>query len=240
MERELPFLGHLEELRKRIIISLAALIITTLICLPFSAHIFRILKLPMAGVVDKLAFFGPEEAFMIYMKVAFFAGFLAALPVIAYQCWAFAAPAIEDRLRRYTAHFVLLCSLAFLAGCSFAYFALLPNALRFLLGFALEDLEPVISADKYISFVIAITACSGIVFEMPVLSFLLTRAGIIDAGLLRRKFGWAVIMIALAAAVITPTTDIFNMLLMAVPMLALYEVSIWVSFLASKGRYGKD
>ena len=107
--------------------------------------------------------------------------------------------------------------------------------MNFLLGFASDSLEPVISASKYIEFVIAIIVGCGIVFQMPVLSFILTRIGVVNARMLRKKYTYAIVVIFIAAAVITPTADIFNMLLLAIPMVVLYEASIWVSFFARRG-----
>jgi len=108
------------------------------------------------------------------------------------------------------------------------------SALKFLLNIGKDELEPVISATRYISFVTGLMLACGIVFEMPVLSFFLTRIGVVNAGMLRRKFLYAVIIIMIVAAVITPTGDAFNMLMLAIPMLALYEASIWVSFFSAK------
>ena len=236
MESELTFLEHLEELRGRIIVSLVWLLVATLASLPFSSELLKILKSPAAGTIEKLAFFSPQEAFLIYMRVGFLSGLCLAFPVISYQFWAFVSPAIDERFKKGISYFVVSCSATFIIGCLFAYFILLPRALRFLLSFGTDDLEPVISAARYISFVTSIILCCGVVFQMPVLSYLLTRTGLVNAGILRKRFGVAIVVISVIAAVITPTTDIFNMMLLAVPMVFLYEVSIWVSALAGRGR----
>jgi sec-independent protein translocase protein TatC len=234
MDKELTFVGHLEELRRRIIISLAALGLASVISLPFASWILKVLKAPASGIIGKLAYFGPQDAFLIYMKVGLMAGLVIAFPVIAYQLWKFISPAVEDRFKRYAVHFIIASSAAFLMGCLFAYFVLLPAALNFLLSFGSEDLEPVISAGQYISFTISIILCSGLVFEMPVLSFILARIGLINAAMLKNKWKVAVVAIFVAAAVITPTTDIFNMIILAVPMLLLYVASIWVASIARR------
>jgi len=237
-EKELPLVGHLEELRTRIICCLVTLAVAGAAAFPFARHILRILKLPAAGLIDKLVFFSPQEAFTVYVNIAIGAGLVISLPVILYHLWAFISPAIEDRLRRHSLTFISFSLLAFVTGCAFAYYILLPAGLRFLLQFGREDLEPLISAGKYISFVIAIILFTGLVFEMPVLSFMLSRLGIINHRFLRKYFRHAVLMLCIAAAVITPTPDPFNMMLLAVPMVFLYEVSIWVSFAAGR-RAGK-
>ncbi|MDD5422431.1 MAG: twin-arginine translocase subunit TatC [Candidatus Omnitrophota bacterium] len=232
MESKSTVLEHLGELRKRIIISAAAVIIATIASVPFAQPIFAFLKAPASGVIDRLAFFSPEEAFLVYMRVSFSAGFLFSFPVIVHQIWAFAVPAIGDDFKRYAFYFIIFVSASFLAGCLFSYYILLPNALKFLLSIGAEDLVPVISAARYISFVTGMVLACGLVFQMPVLSFFLTRVGIINARILRKNFKYALVVITIVAAVITPTVDIFNMTAMALPMVLLYEVSVWVAWAA--------
>ncbi len=234
MNNELTILEHLDELRRRIIIALISLCVSTALSLPFAGQALRILKLPAAGIVGKLAVFSPQDAFLIYMRVSFLAGFIIALPVILYQFWAFIAPAIEERFKQYLVYFIISCSVAFVSGCLFSYFILLPKALTFLLGFGVDELNPIIAADSYISFVVGLILSCGLMFQMPILSFILTKIGLINARVLRKKFGLAVIAIFVVAAIITPTTDVFNMMILAIPMLFLYEISIWVSVLARR------
>lgn len=236
MERELTFIEHLSELRKRIIICLVALVATSSASLFFASSVLRILKLPAAGVIEKLAIFSPEEAFLIYMRIGFLCGLVLSMPVMLYQLLLFASPAIEDRLRRGSVYFISSCFLSFIIGGLFAYFVLIPPALKFCLSFAKNDLEPIISAAKYISFVVNLIIGCGLVFQMPVLSFILTKLGIINSKILRSKYKYALVIIIIVAAVITPTTDIFNMLILALPMIVLYEVSIWISFLTTPHR----
>lgn len=232
MDRELTLVEHMSELRKRVIVSLVALGLASVISLPFATNLLKILKIPTKDIIEKLAFFGPQEAFLIYMRIAFLCGLTVSMPIILYQVWAFVSPAIEERLKKYSAYFILFCSLSFIAGCLFAYFILIPPALKFLLSFAKDDLEPVISAQKYISFVISLILGCGLVFQMPVLSFILTKAGALNSRILRDKYKYAILVIFIVAAVITPTADAFNMLILAMPMLLLYEISVWISFLA--------
>jgi len=229
-EKDLTLIEHLEELRRRIIVCLVAISISGIFAFPLSGNILKILKLPAHGLIQKLAFFSPQEAFMVYIKIAIVSGLIISVPIIFYQLWAFLSPAIEERMRRYSLGFVIFSFLAFMSGCLFAYYLLLPAALNFLLNFGQDDLEPVISASKYISFVISIVLCTGLVFEMPVLSFIFSKIGIINYKFLRKRFKYAVIIILITAAVITPTQDVFNMMLLAIPMLFLYEISIWISF----------
>lgn len=216
------------------IIIIASLFAAALLSLPFAGSVLRILKLPACGMIGKLAIFSPQDAFLIYMRVSFLTGFALALPVVLYQCWGFISPAIEDRFRRYIGHFIISCSIAFLAGSLFSYYILLPRALKFLLSFGADEFNPLISANSYISFVVGLILSCGLMFQMPVVSFILSKIGLVNAALLRKKFGVAIVIIFIVAAIVTPTTDIFNMMLLAVPMLGLYEISIWTSALARR------
>ncbi|MBU0605518.1 MAG: twin-arginine translocase subunit TatC [Candidatus Omnitrophica bacterium] len=235
MNKEFTVTEHLEELRRRILLALAAVIISALVIMPLSSYILRFLRSPASGSIERLVYFGPEEAFLLYMRVSLIAGLIVSFPVIMFQFWAFVSPAINRNVRKHALVFVFFSSLVFILGCAFAYYVLLPMALNFLLNMGRGELEPVISATRYISFVTGFMLACGLVFEMPVLSYFLTKIGLISAASLRRKFKYAVIIIVVAAAVITPTGDAFNMILLALPMFALYEVSIWVSFFAKKG-----
>jgi sec-independent protein translocase protein TatC len=232
MDKPLTLVEHLGELRKRIIISLLALGIATTCNFTFAESLLRILKLPASGLIEKLAFFSPQEAFLIYIRIAFFSGLIFSMPVILYQIWTFILPALEKRLKRHAGLFILFCYASFIIGCIFAYFILIPPALKFLLSFGKNELEPVISAQNYISFVIGLILGCGLVFQMPVLSLILTRIGILHHRTLRKKYKYAVVIIFVMAAVVTPTSDAFNMFLLALPMLCLYELSIWISFFA--------
>lgn len=235
MNKEFTVTEHLEELRRRILFSLAAILISALVIMPLSSYILKFLRNPASGSIERLVYFGPEEAFLLYMRVSLIAGLIVSFPVIMFQFWAFVSPAINRNVRKHALVFVFFSSLVFILGCAFAYYMLLPMALNFLLNMGREELEPVISATRYIAFVTGFMLACGLVFEMPVLSYFLTKIGLISAASLRRKFKYAVIIIVVAAAVITPTGDAFNMILLALPMFALYEVSIWVSFFAKKG-----
>lgn len=232
MDKPLTLVEHLTELRKRIIISLVSLGIVSVFSLPFAPWALKILKIPAGGLIERLVFFSPQEGFLIYMRIAFLCGLIISMPVILYQVWAFIVPALEERMKRYSGFFIIFCTLFFIIGCLFAYFILIPPALKFLLSFGKEDLEPLISANKYISFVIALILGCGLVFQMPVLSLILSKVGIINPQILRKKYKYALVIILIVAAAITPTPDAFNMLLLACPMLLLYEISIWVSFFA--------
>lgn len=234
MYKELTFVEHLEELRRRIIISLILITIASILAFPFAPTILAVLKAPSLGVIGKLIFFNPSEAFLIHIKIAFFAGFAVSMPVILYQLWAFISPAIETNTKKYSLLFLFFSIAAFIVGASFGFFLLVPAAIKFLLSFSGDSLEPLISASSYISFVLGLTLGCGLVFEMPVLSFILSKIGIINYHFLRRVWKYAVVIIFIIAALVTPTPDVFNMTIVAIPMLFLYELSIWVSRFSSR------
>lgn len=237
-EKELTVTGHLEELRNRVIVCLVALAAASAASFPFSSAILGALKAPAGGAIGTLVYFSPEEAFLVYFKISVISGLVVTFPLIAYEVWAFASPAIGYGLRPRGALFVAASAAAFAAGCAFAYFCLLPAALKFLLSIGRDELTPMISAPRYISFASGVILACGAVFEMPVASFFFARAGIINARLMRRSFKYALVAILIISAVITPTPDAFNMMALALPMVGLYELSIWIVFFAEKRRKG--
>jgi len=234
MDKELTLVEHLEELRRRIIVSLILVTVISVFAFPFTSKVLTILRAPSSGMIEKLVFFNPAEAFLIHIKIAFFTGLVISVPVILYQLWAFISPAIGHKTKRHGILFLISSIGTFALGVSFGFFVLLPTALKFLLTFAGDALEPVISVSSYMSFVLGLTLGCGLVFEMPVLSFLLSKLGIINHRFLRSVWKYAVIIIFIIAAIVTPTPDVFNMTILALPMLFLYEVSIWVSRFSGK------
>lgn len=234
MDKELTLVEHLEELRRRIVVSLILVAVISVFAFPFTSRVLTILKAPSSGMIEKLVFFNPAEAFLIHIKISFFTGLVISIPVILYQLWAFISPAIEYKTKRNGLLFLFSSVGAFALGVSFGFFVLLPTALKFLLEFAGGALEPLISVSSYMSFVLGLTLGCGLVFEMPVLSFLLSKLGIINHRFLRKVWKYAVLIIFIIAAIVTPTPDVFNMTILALPMLILYEVSIWVSRFSGK------
>lgn len=227
---------HLEELRRRIILSLITLVVAAVIASFFTSHILEILKKPAGDSLKTLAFFSPTEAIWAYIKIAMFCGLIVSLPVILFQTWRFISPALEERERKAIASFLWLIILFFIGGLIFAYYVLLPFALKFLLTFASSQLVPLISIDKYLSFVFILLLGCGLVFEMPVAVLVLSRLNIITSSTLRQHRKIAVLFIFIIAGVITPTPDAFNMILMAIPMLLLYEISITLAFFTERKR----
>ncbi len=245
-EREMPFLDHLEELRRRIFYSLLFVVLATLASLFFIDQIFAFLVAPYnealriaaegqpAGATgsSRLVFFTPTGGFMIYVKLAATAGLLVSLPFVFYQLWKFVAPGLLEQEKRFVPALVFFTALCFALGATFCYYVVLKFGLGFLLSFQSVDLMPMISIEEYFGFVTALIFIFGILFEMPVIAYLLTRIGLLTPEFLRQKRPYSIIVIFVLAAIITPSVDAFTQILLAVPLMGLYEISIWISWLA--------
>jgi sec-independent protein translocase protein TatC len=234
--QRLDVIGHLEELRRRILISLGALTVTSMALLAFGQKLMHLVKAPLAGLDAKLIFISPTEAFTSYLKVAIFSGFVLCFPVILYQAWAFFATAVSKAMRRRVVIWLLFALVLFAAGLLFSYFIALPAALNFLIRFGSEIATPAITLGKYVSFFIALLLIGGVIFEIPIVIGLLTDLGWLKARLLKEKRPLAVVVIFIIAAVVTPTTDAVNLILFALPMILLYEIGIILSVLIEKRK----
>jgi len=237
-ERRMPFLDHLEELRWTIIRSLLAISLTSVVCYFFSRQIIEILRYP--GPKDmKLIFLSPTEGFMIYIKVSIFAGLIVALPYVAYQFWKFIVPGLLEKERRLVSPIVLYTVLCFLVGAAFAYFLIIPFGLRFLMSFQTDFLEANITIGKYLGFVVTLLLVFGVVFELPVLAYLLTHIGLLTPEFLRSKRRYGIVIIFIVAAILTPP-DAFTQTMLAIPLMLLYEISIWVSASVRKKKIARE
>ncbi len=221
------FLDHLDELRSRVIKSLIALVIGTIIAFIFYEEILAILIYPYdVAVPDRdLAYFRPSEAFSLAMRLSLFGGVILASPVILYQAWRFVAPALTRREKRWAIPVTTVFVSLFLAGMVVGYWTL-PRALEFLLGFGEDSLEPVIGAEFYLSFAMRFLLAFGISFEFPVFIFAAAAFGAVTSEQLRGSRRWAVLVIVIFAAVITPSGDPLTLMMLAVPMYILFEVAI--------------
>lgn len=239
-ERRLPLVGHLEELRKRLWRCLAVITLASALSFTWTGQLVEWLKRPAGPALSRLVFFSPPEAFLAYMKVAITVGLFLSAPMILAQVWAFISPGLTARERRYGFGFIWWGSLLFVAGGAFAYWALLPLSLRFLLSFGHGQLEPVMSISHYLSFTTMVILSCGLAFQLPLVMFVLARLGLVSSTMLRQKWRHAVVAIVVAAAILTPTADAATLLLLAVPMLALYELSIWVTGFSASRRASDD
>ena len=233
-------LGHLEELRRRLWTCIAAVAVGAIVSFHWVEQVIVWLKRPAGAALPRLAFFGPAEAFIAYLKVSVACGIALAMPVVLAQLWAFLRPAMTEREQEHGALFMWAGSILFVAGVALAYGVLLPAALQFLLGFGHPTLEPIISISQYLGFTTTILLAAGAVFELPLAVYLLSKLGVVTPRALRRQWRVAYVAILAVAALITPTPDAVTMLLLTVPMLALYEASIVVSWLAQPRSLRRD
>jgi sec-independent protein translocase protein TatC len=274
----MPFLDHLEELRWRILKSLAAIVVGAAICLTFSERLIKVLTYPYedavlsmengktvgaVGAVEQLLeqWLGTQSAapadslprtrelppgrrlqslrpvtyLMVSMEVGLWGGVVLALPVVLYQLWMFVGPGLFRRERRVVLPVVAMSVGCFALGAMVAYWLVLPLGLRFFLALEPPGMTSQWAVDQYISFVVRMLMGFGLVFELPVLSLLLSRIGLITPQLLRRVRRYSIVVIFVVAAVLTPP-DPLSQVLLATPLLLLYEVSIWISSLASPKR----
>ncbi len=226
---KIPFTAHLEELRKRLIICFVAIGIGVVIAYGFKEKLFEILTIPLVREMrpgDKLIFTGLTEAFFTYMKVSFLAGIILASPVIIYQFWAFVGPGLYQKERRYFVPIVLLSVFFFVGGSLFCFFVVFPFAFKFFLSFATDVIQPLPSMNEYLSFASVTMLAFGLVFELPLVIVFLARLGIVTVDFLRKNRKYAILLIFLVAAILTPGPDVVSQVLMAFPLMLLYEISI--------------
>ena len=226
-EARMTLIEHLEELRSRLFKVGIAFFVAAVVTWIFRARIFDWLLEP-AGL-EKLNFMGPAQALITDVKLALFSAFLLTIPVILYQAWMFVAPAVGEVGRVFTYVLVTLASSLFLAGVAFGYYAVLPVGLQFLLNYASDRYDQLLTADTYLPFVTRLLLASGIVFELPAATYVGAKLGLITAPTLRRFRKHALIVNAVLAAALTPSPDPFSMILMAVPMILMYELSIVIA-----------
>jgi sec-independent protein translocase protein TatC len=189
----------------------------------------------MAGADDKLIVTTAMEPFSLYVKVSLYAAFVLSIPFLLWQIWAFVSPGLYPHERSYVTPFILLSTLSFLIGAAFAYKVIFPPAATYLLSLG-QDFRLLLKASDYFDFIILIMLAMGLVFQMPAISYVLSRIGIISARFLLRTWKTALIIILIAAAVLSPTSDLLNMMLFAAPMILLYIVSIFIAWIFGKQR----
>lgn len=217
----MSIIAHLTELRKRLIRSLIAIGVGSCIAYYFIEDIMHLLT----GPAGKLYYMQPAEAFFTYIKVAIFVGFLIALPVVLYQIWRFVLPALIGMERYLLSVIVPVSLILFLAGIAFSFFLVLPAAVKFLVGFSTQELQPMFSIKQYFDFVIAFLLPFGFIFELPLAIILLAKVGIVSSKFLAKQQRIVIFLTFVIGAVISPTPDIFSQCMIAIPMILLYEIS---------------
>jgi len=228
-ETEMSFLDHLEELRWDVIKALVGLVLATIICAIYADYIVQdVLLRPVHATGMKVQVLTPYGIVILYMEAALICGLILSMPNTLYWLWKFVAPGLLPKERRYIRWIVFFTTLCFFAGVAFGYFVLLPSALTFFSTFGTKTIELNVAIDRYVSFVLALILGSGLVFELPMISYFLTKLGFLTPSFMRHYRRHAIIVILFIAAIVTPTPDPVTQLILALPMMALYEVSILV------------
>ncbi|MFB0564978.1 MAG: twin-arginine translocase subunit TatC [Candidatus Aminicenantaceae bacterium] len=239
---EMTFLEHLEDLRKRIFYSFIAVVIVVIPAWIFSKKIYNVIAIPVKKYLPEgtnLAYTTLTAPFMLYIKVSFLTAIFIIAPFIFLQLWYFVAPGLYQKERKYVIPFVLFTTFFFTAGALFGYFIAFPFACGFFLKMG-ADFQPVITVDKYFSLALRVILGIAIVFELPTLVFFLSRMGIITHRWMIKNFKYAVLVIFIIAAIITPSPDMVNQSIIAFPMIALYGLSILIAFIFGKKRKKKE
>lgn len=227
-DKELSLMQHLTELRKRLMITSFGVLIATAIAFVFAKDIILALEAP-AHLGKPLQLISPTEGFTTYMRVSLFSGIALAMPIILYEIYAYVDPALRPGERRFLLTLGPFVLLLFVGGMAFCYFLLLPNAINFLFTFGSDVFEAAPRASEYISFVTTFILGVGLVFEMPVIIFAVTRVGLVKRSWLAKQRRYVFLMVFVLGAIITPTPDPFNQSLVAIPMYLLFEVGMLLS-----------
>lgn len=234
-QKELTIVEHLEELRLRLIKCVVALVSGALLSYGFvDSILYLITRLTMPYC--KLIFLKPTEAFIVRIKVAFYVGLFFAFPVLVYQIWQFIRPGLHKKERKHVYWVIPSSYLLFCGGILFAYYLVLPTGIRFLLSYGTDQIQPLLSISDFLSFLTIFLLSFGIIFQFPLIVIFLTWIGLVTPGKMRAHYRIAVLIIFIVAAIITPGPDVFSQLMMVLPMLLFYEVSIWFSALVLRSK----
>ena len=238
----MSILGHLNELRRRLFRIVIIVVLGFVAFYGVSEPLYAFLSAPLQACMpegSKLIYTSPQGAFFTYMKVALVASLFGTSPFSFYQLWAFIAPGLYREEKRAVLPLAFFSSIFFLAGAAFCFFLVFPIAFQFFMGFATDTIVPMISVEEYLSFALKLLLAFGLVFEMPLFAYFLSRFGILTPDFMRRSRRYAILVIFIVAAILTPP-DVFSQCLMAIPMLLLYEVSIYVSAMAYRKKEDKS
>ena len=233
MENEMSFFDHLEELRKRAIIAIVAVIISSAVIFPFMPKLVEILRNQLIGVT--LHTFSPMEAIFVTFKASIYAGVVISSPIIIYELWAFVSPGLTGKERKMVITALVPTILLFLAGASFAYFVILPVTLKFFFNFSYRMSTPLFGLDQTLSFIFSMLFIFGVVFQFPLVIAVLARLGVVTHEFLATKRKYAFVIIFVAAGIITPDPTVVSQTIVGIPLYVLFEISIWVArFLEKK------
>jgi sec-independent protein translocase protein TatC len=233
-EKELSLSGHLRELRGRLLKSVIAVAVGIAVSFPFTPYVFNILKSRAQNI--ELIYTHVAEYLGTYMKLSLYCGIALALPFLVYQLVMFVSPALRAKEKRYLYFLMPGVALFFAAGVAFCYFILLPPALKFLLTFGSDVARPLITIQNYVSVVIRLLFSLGVVFEIPLLMFFLSKIGVVTPQWIAKNRKYAMVAAFVLGAIITPTMDPINQTLVAAPIIVLWEISIWLAKLARPAK----
>jgi len=244
--KEMSFLDHLEELRWRIVKMAIGIVLGTIVCWIFIDFVINgILLSPIVHLNSTLSpgqqpihlqNLKPFGQLFVYMEVAIVGGILLSLPNVLYQIWAFIAPGLMPNERKYVRAIVFFSTFCFLVGVAFSYFVMLPAALQFFAGFGSMSIQNNIAINEYMDFIVSVLLAAGVVFELPMVSWFLSKLGILRPEFMRKYRRHSIVAIFILAAILTPGTDPVSQILLAIPLLFLYEISIWISVWAWRGK----
>jgi sec-independent protein translocase protein TatC len=236
-QKEMSFLEHLDELRSKIIKMLIGILVGTILCVFFADFIVQNLLLhPLRSVGLKAQVLSPYGIVMLYMESVLICGIILSMPYTIHCLWTFVAPGLLPKERRYISRIVFFTSFCFFAGVAFGYFLLLPAALNFFASFGTQNIDLNIALDQYVSFMLALLLGAGLVFELPMISYFLSKMGILTPAFMRKYRRHAIVIILIISAVVTPTPDMVTQTLLALPMFLLYEISIFISKYSQKEK----
>jgi sec-independent protein translocase protein TatC len=232
-DRPLTVVEHLSELRRRVVYCLLSVAVTSGFAYAF---VDRILEFVMkVGNVQNLVFISPMEAFIVIVKLSLLAGIVAAMPFIMYQMWRYVGVALKENERKYLIYFGPVSYLLFLCGATLAFRGVMPLAIRFLLSFARENVTPLITLDSYIAFLGKMITAFGLMFQLPLVVLLLSMLGIVTPDFMKKARRYAIVIIFVVAAILTPP-DALSQIMLAAPILLLYEASVWICIAVTKKR----
>jgi len=242
-EEKMPFTDHLQELRTRLMRVLVVVGIGCVLCWYFKEQLFQIITRPLFQVLPQnshMIYTGLPEAFFNYMKISFFASLFLTSPYILYQLWKFVSPGLYKSEKKYVIPFLVSSTILFIGGILFGYYLALPPAFGFFIEFSSDFLKPMVSLREYLSFSLQLLLAFGISFELPVILFFLVKIGVVNSKTLAKHRRYAILVIFIAAAILTPSPDAFSQIIMAIPLLGLYEIGIFVAKFAEKKRAKED
>lgn len=232
----MSFLEHLEELRRRLIYSIIAVVVGFFLCFGYAENIVGWMQKPIFEALQRnkmpqtLVYLNPTDPFNLYLKIGLLAGLFVACPFVLYQVWMFISPGLYRNEKRYVMPFMFSTIALFVSGGYFGYKLVYPAALEFLIGYG-RQFQPMITIHEYTDLFLTVILGLGVVFEMPILVFFLALMGVISAGWMWHNIRYSILVIFIIAAILTPTTDILNMCIFAAPMVGLYVLSIGIAYL---------